>query len=157
MDDPVSYEIVGTERDVFYFGNQLEDRLSSLRQWYSPVATLGFPIVMVLLFVLFGWFVVGLVAVSDDFGLKGEVDTLREGLLMPVVMIVILAIFFGFLWLMTELRGRLFPVGIVAIGDGVARYKRLQNIHKVTGSIIFITIGLGLLVGYLTDVLFKTP
>lgn len=153
-DDSVQYGITGTERDVFYFSNQTEEQLSALRQWYSPIATAGIGIFLILAVFLMSWLVVGAITLGDSLGLEGSVDTVWEGLTLPLVMFVALAVVFGPIWLLGVLRDRLFPVGVFAFGDGAARYKRLQRVHTVVASILFVSIGVGLFVSFLADRLF---
>jgi hypothetical protein len=153
-DETVYYDVTGTEKDVFFFSHQIEERLTALRQWYSWIATAG-PISLVILIVVsFTWLFIALETFQKPLGLQDGWDTPTEMLLFPVVMIFALAIMFGPVWLVIILRNRLFPVGVFALGEGVARYKRLQSIHKVAAGIIFGTIGLGLLIGYVTETLF---
>lgn len=120
----VEYTLSGAQRDVTYWGDQLDDWTATIKQWYS-------------------WFLEGIgagVFMIAAFAFPPFLAThLPE--FFPVLSRSWVPYIFFALVVAEVLLFRLFPKGTFAIGDGAKRYKFLTSVRTV------------LLVGYLVSFL----
>ena len=141
---PVFYSLRGEEEAVESLSSNLEDEISGMRQWYTPLTldrllTMTLGILNVLAFLFLASVVLLILWENPLEALKGLVDNVPTTvatilLVLPPVILCLLAVF----------GTKLFPVGIFAIGQGEQRHKRLQTIRKLilTGVLLPIPVGI---------------
>ncbi len=145
---PVEYEVAGNERDVFHTSARLDEYFVGLRQWFSPIVTMGhrtYFVFAAILGALSYWLQQPL---GINFVEDGEVTSaylIYLLLLLPVGYFVLMAL--------ERLRKLLFPNGTFAIGDGVDRHSNLVQSRKVIGGAI-LTLLLGAVGFWLYPLLF---
>jgi hypothetical protein len=146
---PVSYDLSGEERHVIPLAYSLDDHLLSLRQWYSFLTRYSF--IGVFAVVYLAVFVLANLAVASDFlfpsllpgeaSSDSETDPGLQAAFWAVIVLVIGAIL-GLDWV----RTKAFPIGTFAIGQGIARHKRLNYLRGIFLTGIALPILTGLIV-----------
>jgi hypothetical protein len=112
----LEYTISGTQRDVIYLANQLDDWVAAARQWYSPFfsgasgpSVFGFVLFAALLFLpLYVW--AHIARLSAQLGNGGSYQLLA----VPAM--------FG-MWATEYWILKIFPRGIFAVGQGEKRHQ----------------------------------
>jgi hypothetical protein len=140
----LNFSIRGDERDVVFVSDQLNEWASSVSRWYG---FLCFPTGATTAIQLGAWF--GGVALLYLTGLlSSHWPALVPFTLLSAVVLILLAFTFG--WVVNYV----FPRGIFAIGDGIARLRMYENRQKAfsLGSIIapIATLLLGILANKLS-------
>lgn len=151
---PVSYRLTGEDKEVIALADKLDDHLIGLRQWYTPLTRFSFVLAFGAIYVLV--FVLGTLFLAANVLLPGVLyeelepsgSDSRPGVTSAFVALFGLAI--GLCWFLDWIRGKLFPVGIFAIGQGERYLKSLNLWRVVTLTGIILPILTGLLVNYLS-------
>lgn len=139
FDDSIEYEVSGDEKSTFFVSDKLDECISNLRQWYTPVAFLSF---LELLLLFFLGILIGSVAVVVFYTAntpvildlsepivedKTDGDRFLLRLFLQIMGIFILSAAIKFLF------ERIFPIATFAIGGGLKRYKGLVIIRHALG------------------------
>lgn len=126
--DNVRFSVDGREVPVTSQNSFYLDLLDSIRPWYSRVAVFDFAIAVVVFglvslfgLVLFAWFKGYLKAVNGGFNTTGDVIiSLAGGVLIMLVATVL-----------NHFKGKFFPMGVFAFGDGLKRHENAEVIRTV--------------------------
>jgi hypothetical protein len=128
----LEYTINGTQRDVVYFADQLDDWVAAIRQWYSPLfsGTPDFPSVVAMIIILAGAFFLPFYALEHVSRLHPAFG--KGGLYAWVAALA---------WIMWWIAGywilKVFPRGTFATGQGERRHQFLVYLRR---TVIFGTI-----------------
>jgi hypothetical protein len=116
----VEYTINGTQRNVIYFGEKLDEWTEGIRQWHSFFLT-AVPGVALLLVVVFAPIILWNNA-SPHFFSEAVRQGKAESWIKPVFVIGLWVIEYGIL--------RLFPRAIFAVGQGIKRHQLFTYIRN---------------------------
>jgi hypothetical protein len=119
----VEYTISGTQQKIAYFGEQLDDWIATIKQWYSWFLDGAGSAIFYITTFVFPLFLAS--RLPDHF------PKLRPWALAILAITIVAEI----------LLFKLFPKGTFAIGDGIRRYRVITNVRTVC------------LVGYLISLL----
>lgn len=143
---PVSYTIIGEERDLFFLSDQLEQQIGRTRQWYTPFVVrdfvlLGLGVFLFLILLgnlyLFSYVIRGGVIPPSTEESATNTAYYSGGIVVIFIGIAVLE------WI----KSRVFPVATFRIGDGIKRDDRLSNLQKLVigGFIVNVLAGVFLL------------
>ncbi len=129
---PVSYRVVGDDKDATYVSGELEKLLKETFQSYSILTVIRPP-----------HFVLGGAIQMVGFGLLGyAIDRRNIGLGVVAIFIVV-----G-IYLYSRTVHWLMPPGIFALGDGAERAAQLKGRRLQAVSILLVALGLGFFVNF---------
>ena len=135
----VTYTLRGEDADVLQLDRDVNDWLTLMRQWYSPIAFPGMPSVMLS---LGAWAAGWLIAWSArNISAKHQVFWFSVGLLLQ-----------AFAWTNWWIRKKLFPIGVFEIGDGIRRHQALRDFRK---NLSLVSIVVGILIGVAATIILK--
>lgn len=127
----------GEEQEVAAARTRVLDSFAGMRAWYSPVATLDIWNVWFAIFIAF-WLIIQLMVPSESP--KHPERTFPEALQLLVQLVVyFLAPGFAFIFGVSRLKARYFPMVSMAIGQGARRHGTDEQVRW--------TVIVGLLVG----------
>lgn len=135
----LEYTVNGTQRDVIYFADQLDDWVAAVRQWYSPFisnpTSNDFPGATVLLFLF-----LLIVPIYAWDRLSAVCSILAKG--HPYAWIALPAL--AAMWTAEYWILKVFPRGTFAIGQGERRYQFLIYVRRtvIFGSVLSIVLRL---------------
>lgn len=132
---PVQYRVTGNDKEVLYFSDKLEERLSSMRLWYSALALIDFGGIQ---FAAGGLLFIGVVMLAGLKVLGSEIpgafaltaEILRKGVRAYFYM-------FGVLYLALLICGyvqkKVLPISTFAIGEGKKRHESVVFLRRAFG------------------------
>ena len=113
----VEYTINGSQRNVIYLADQLDDWIAALRQWFSPLLMSNLGGGLIALGALFGPILLVLVGFEHFFPELARGSTVKAsvlaGLLISLVPLYVIEV-----WIFT-----LFPRATFAVGQGAKRHQ----------------------------------
>ncbi len=129
---PVEYTVNGSQRNVIYFGDQLDDWAAATRQWYSIFSSNG------------AGFVIGMGALIFPLWLVGRIPAAFLGLTgswIPAAALVVVGI--AEYWLF-----KVFIKGTFAIGQGAKRHQFLEYVRGTLLAAFIISFLAGMLANW---------
>ncbi len=144
----VEYEVAGEASKALHLADRLDQHLSAVRQWYTPLIRVNeFKVLSILMFLFALAYLAFFVYAMNTEGITTIPPAIATfSFLGPVAIMVIGAVF---LWL----RRKLFPVATFAIGQGVARNKNLNYWRNVLGIVVVLGLILNVVAGLLVALL----
>lgn len=140
---PVHYDLRGEEGEVISLSSKLDEELQGMRQWHT-ILTPDRNLLAMLAFSTVLSIVLSTLMVSSLI-FEGLRDALKasDAILIPFFVVAVLL---TVLYLLLLLLGqKLFPIGTFAIGQGVRRHNRLNNIRKAILTVVLFPLLIGLL------------
>ena len=127
----IEYTINGSQRNVIYFADQLDDWIAALRQWFSPFLMSTFAGGVLAIGGVFGPMLLILLGFEHFFPTLARGSTLKPSVLLVVLIslvpVYVIEIFFFML----------FPRASFAIGQGVKRHQLLVYLrYGVLGAFV---------------------
>jgi hypothetical protein len=136
---PVSYRVLGDNKDAIYVAGQLDKLLEQAFQPYSPFAViLGYHFFIGGILQTAGVVLLGVAVQSHKlaYGMLGAFLVVGTWLYIPVVR-------------------RIMPKGVFAIGDGVERTASLKSRRMQAFSVLFVALILGFIVSLASNWFFE--
>lgn len=140
-DTPISYRVVGNDKDATYVSGEIEKLLANTFTWYSYFAAMPFTHQGV-------WF--GVLQAIWLLGINAAVFLKNQIPAVPAAIALILS-WGGY----GTIVRRLFPVGIFMIGDGIGRAQALQRRRAKFFGFLFVTLILGIVVNISASAIYE--
>jgi hypothetical protein len=143
---PIRYQISGEDKDVIYYSNRIEDELYTSKVWYGKIRYFDFSKAFFLLIIFSFIVLTGLALYLFRTNLSQEVaDTVKtyKDLLYQLTFQISPLLLLGLGFFLDKIKTILFPIGVFALGEGIARNKKLIFIRNLifTGVLLPIIIG----------------
>ena len=148
---PISYQIVGDDKEAMYLSAELDKLLRDSFVWHSYLSVLNVGLILAAFFVIF----LGLMA--QLLGFVGMTSSATgEVIVAPNLYLKIIPLFFIIpTILFWVVRKRVFPAITFCMGDGVVRANKAASARQVIASTIFGGVVVGLLVHVFGSQLYK--
>lgn len=125
--------IEGSEENVVAINDLVEERISSMKPWYSFMARTNFLLILPILLVAL---ILGM-TLAIVFGVVGGSDrplspeSIRSSLTGQLIAITILLAPFILGYILNRIRQVVFPMGVFALGQGAKRYTHKELVRTV--------------------------
>jgi flagellar biogenesis protein FliO len=120
---PIDLSVSGDADFVTKFGHQLDEMLDGLKPWYSMICKVDF--FYVIGFACFLIYALLTIIVPD--APKDKVLELSKGIKILAILLSSFALIALLIWVLNKFISKFFPLAFFSIGQGVERYKVLEN------------------------------